>query len=77
MSKALNNGKKSIYPYMTILDVLSRYGNTDSVFREYDEEAGICLCCEALFDPLSVVAEKYNLNLEKLITELEHVINVG
>jgi len=41
--------KPSIQPEMTILDVVSRYGQTETVFRPYDSKAGVGLCCEALF----------------------------
>jgi len=77
MSQDTSDEKPNIDPGMTILDVISRYRQTEAVFKQYDEKAGVCLCCEALFDPLSAVAQKYNLNLEKLMTELEDVINVG
>ena len=58
---------------MTILDVDSRYRETEAVFGKYDEKAGVCLCCNALFEPLQDVAEKYGLNLEKLLADLETV----
>ena len=77
MSKDKSDKKLTIAPDMTILDVVSRYRWTEAVFRQYDEKAGVCLCCEALFDPLSTIAEKYNFNLEKLITDLESAINAG
>jgi len=59
-----------IQPDMTVLDVVSRYRQTEAVFKKYDEQAGVCICCEALFDPLKVVSEKYGLNLKGLLSEL-------
>lgn len=59
---------------MTILDVVSRYRQTEAVFRKYDEMAGVCLCCEALFDPLQEIAERYGLNLEKLLADLNSAV---
>lgn len=59
-----------IQPDMTVLDVISRYRETDSVFRKYDEKLGVCLCCEALFDPLRKIAQRYGLNLKKLLADL-------
>ncbi|MFZ5452598.1 MAG: hypothetical protein ACOZF2_12145 [Thermodesulfobacteriota bacterium] len=56
---------------MTILEVVSRFRQTEPVFRRYDEEAGVCLCCQALFDPLQEVARKYGLNLPSLLADLE------
>ncbi len=60
----------AIQPDMTVLDVISQYRETDSVFRKYDEKLGVCLCCEALFDPLQEIAERYGLTLEKLLADL-------
>lgn len=56
---------------MTILDVVSRYRQTEAVFKQYDEKAGVCLCCQALFDPLGDVAKKFGLDLEDFLSKLE------
>jgi len=60
-----------IHPEMTVLDIVSRYGKTEAVFKNYDKQAGVCICCHALFEPLSKVAVRYDLNLEKLMADLE------
>ncbi len=59
-----------IEPHMTILDVVSRYRGTESVFSRYDEQAGTCLCCQALFETLEQVASLYGLDLERLTADL-------
>jgi hypothetical protein len=64
-----------IHGAMTILDVVSRYRQAEAVFAKYDEKAGVCLCCEALFDPLHQIAERYDLDLEKLLADLNTVAN--
>lgn len=69
----MSDKKMFIRPEMTILDIVSRHRQTKSVFEAYDEKAGVCLCCEALFDPLKDVATKYGLNLENLLSDLESV----
>ncbi|NQT68460.1 MAG: hypothetical protein HQ552_02655 [Desulfobacteraceae bacterium] len=56
---------------MTVLDVVSRYKKTEAVFKQYDKQAGVCICCQALFEPLSNVAEKYGLDLLRLLYDLE------
>jgi hypothetical protein len=56
---------------MTVLDVVSRYRKTEAVFKQYDKQAGVCICCQALFEPLSRVAVRYGFNLEKLLEDLE------
>ena len=61
----------SIGPEMTVLDVVSRYRETEAVFRKYDKQAGECICCNALFEPLKNLAAKYDLNLDNLLDELE------
>ena len=65
-----------ISPDMTILDVVSQFRSTERVFRKYDKEAGTCLCCEALFDPLWKVAEQYGLDLEQLLGDLKEAAKV-
>lgn len=60
-----------IRPEMTILDVVDLYPQTEAVFRRYDQRAGMCLCCQALFESLRETAEKYGLVLEMLLDDLE------
>ena len=66
-----------IDPEMTILDVVSRHRQTEAVFKRYDERAGICLCCEALFEPLKHVADRFGLPLEELLTDLKDAAKEG
>lgn len=67
-------GDRLITPGMTVLDVVYRYRETQDVFKRYDEKAGVCLCCKALFDPLKEVAYKYGLDLAELLEDLETAI---
>lgn len=60
-------------PGMTLLEVLSRYRRTEEVFRSYEQQAGVCLLCQALFDTLVEVAAKYGLDLERMLEDLEAV----
>ncbi len=62
-----------IHPWMTVLDVVSMNRQAEAVFRRYDEKVGACLCCEALFEPLSSVAVRYGLDLDQLIEDLRGV----
>ena len=64
-----------IRPEMTVLEIVHRYRKTETVFKKYDEQAGVCICCNALFETLEDVAEKYNLGMEGLLLELEAVAN--
>jgi hypothetical protein len=56
---------------MTVLEVVCRHRQTEHIFRKYDAAAGVCLCCQALFDSLADLARKYGLELEKLLADLE------
>ena len=67
----MNRDEKYISPDMTVLDVVSRYRQTEAVFKSYDHSAGECICCNALFESLSEMAERYGLNLAGLIMDLE------
>ena len=71
MAKTVLNKDHQIRPEMTVLDVVSRYRKTEAVFKQYDKQAGVCICCQALFEPLSKVALRYGLNLEKFLEDLE------
>ena len=71
MRKPLPDKENFIHPEMTVLDVISRYRETEAVFKQYDERAGECICCQALFDPLKDVAKKYRFDLEKLMADLK------
>jgi len=63
--------ERKITPEMTVLDIVSQYRSTEGVFKKYDGQAGICICCNALFDRLDDVAARFHLDLEKLMHDLE------
>ena len=73
MDKKVIKKDRQIRPEMTVLDVVSVYKETEQVFKQYDKQAGVCICCQALFEPLKKVAVRYDLNLEKLLADLEAV----
>ncbi len=68
--------KDIISPKMTVLDVISRYEDTEAIFKKYEEKTGACILCEALFEPIQNVAERYDLDLKKLLAELVAVANL-
>ena len=73
MGKAISNKDNQIHPEMTVLNIISKHRNTEAVFKNYDKQAGKCICCHALFESLTKVAVKYGLNLEELMEDLEEV----
>ena len=74
MHQDTTDEKSIIAPEMTILDLVSKYRNTEAVFKQYDDKAGVCLCCHALFDSLEDLADKYGLDLEQLTADLQVAI---
>ena len=72
----LPNKEDCIHKEMTVLDIISSHRETEAVFKQYDEQAGECICCQALFEPLKNVAGKYGLGLKKLIYDLETVADI-
>lgn len=74
MKTSAEDNPCEITPQMTVLDVVSRYRQTEAVFRSYDKAAGECICCNALFETLADVADKYHLDLARLICELSHQV---
>ena len=71
----INSDRRSITQDMTVLDVVSRYRETEKVFKRYDKRLGICICCEALFEPLENVSKRYNIDIEELIHDLNQILN--
>ena len=74
MGKTILKKDHQIHSEMTVLDIVSRYRKTEAVFKQYDKQADACICCQALFEPLSKVAVKYGLNLKKLMAGLDAVV---
>lgn len=62
-----------IQPNMTVLDIVATFSATEAVFKKWDDKAGECICCNALFEPLEVAAEKYGLELSDLLADLNEV----
>lgn len=62
--------KQAIRSDMTLLDIVSAHEQTIETFHRYDEQAGVCLCCIALFDTVEAVASAYQLDLGALMVDL-------
>ena len=69
----MEKNKIKISPDMTVLDIVSSCKDTVDIFRGYDEQAGECICCESLFETLDKVAEKYGIDLDALLNDLNKV----
>jgi len=66
-----NNSALSILPDMTVLDIISAHRETESIFRSYDAAAGECICCNALFETLKEMTNRYGLDLEEVLADLK------
>jgi hypothetical protein len=73
MSRSAPENMQQIGPEMTVLDVVSKYRQTEAVFKRYDQKAGECICCQALFESLQDMATRYRLDLERLLSDLNKV----
>ena len=62
---------------MTVLDIVSRHRESEAVFKRWDHEAGICICCHALFETLQDLADRYALDLDRLVAELHRAAERG
>ena len=58
---------------MNPLDIVYKYPETEEILRSYDEEIGTCLLCTYLFDSLESIADKHELDLEKMMNQLNAV----
>ena len=61
----------NIHADMTVLDIVAAHKATEAVFRARDEQAGECILCQALFETVGAVAERYGLDLDALLADLE------
>ncbi|HBL53637.1 MAG TPA: hypothetical protein DDZ34_06355 [Syntrophaceae bacterium] len=54
-----------------LLDIVSRWPATETVFHRYNEKAGVCLCCTCLFDTIEDVASRFSLDLKAFLHDIE------
>jgi hypothetical protein len=59
---------------MILLEIVSRWPETEAVFRRYDEQAGVCLCCTCLFESPGEIASRYGFDLKTLISDIRNAI---
>jgi hypothetical protein len=72
-----STSKVIIEEFTTVLYVPARYPETEAVFKEYDEVAGECICCRALFCSIRETADRYGLDLDSLVGDLRKSVNHG
>jgi hypothetical protein len=57
------------------LDILSRHRETEAVFKARDRRVGECIDCQALFDTVRQVADRYVPNLGQLMDGVNAAVN--
>ncbi|WP_347490301.1 DUF1858 domain-containing protein [Desulfoscipio sp. XC116] len=62
---------------MTILDLAEKHPESLQVFKAYDHCLDVCICCESLFETLERVCDKYGIDLDKLMTEIDEAIQLN
>lgn len=67
----MSDKNELITPEMTLLEVLHKHRQTEEVFRRYEGQARDCLLCHALFNTLAEAAATYNLDLDRLLRDLQ------
>lgn len=58
----------------TVLDIISRYGQTESIFKDLERETGTCICCQGLFLSLGEAAERFGFKLDRVLTDLNNAV---
>jgi len=69
------DSNERLHEQMKVLDVVSRWRETEAVFKRYDAQAGACICCQSLFESVRDVAKKYRLDLDRLMADLKAVVD--
>ncbi len=70
MNQSNHTDQGPVTPQMTLVEVMTQWRASEAIFKAYETQAGTCLRCHALFDTLEEAAQKYNLDLTKLVAEL-------
>jgi len=58
-----------------ILDIISRYRQTEGIFKNLEGETGRCICCEGLFLSLGEAAEQFGFDLNSTLALINALIN--
>ena len=70
MNKPDHTAQGPVTPQLTLVEVMTQWRSSEAIFQAYEPQAGTCLRCHALFDTLEEAAQKYHLNLEQLLADL-------
>ena len=66
-----------ITPETSVIDVISRYRETEKIFKRLEAETGSCICCQGLFDTLLEAAERFGFERACVLAEIEDTVEKG
>ena len=66
--------RMDITPETSVIDVISRYRETEKIFKRLEAETGACICCQGLFDTLGEAAARFGFDLNAVLREIRAVI---
>lgn len=61
----------------SILDVVEKHPAIQAVLERYDQEAGECICCNSLFETIGEVAEKYGIDLQSFLEDINTAVDAS
>jgi hypothetical protein len=76
MNQSDHTNPGPVTPQMTLVEVMTQWRASEAIFQTYEAQAGTCLRCHALFDTLEEAALKYNLDLTKLLADLNALAQI-
>lgn len=70
----MSEKRTDITPETSVIDVISRYRETEKIFKRLEAETGTCICCQGLFDTLRESAARFGFDLNAILREIRAVI---
>jgi hypothetical protein len=72
---AITETARIITPGMTMIDIISRYRETEVICKRLEEETGACVCCKGLFLPLREAAKRFGFDPGTALTDLNAAVD--
>ncbi len=66
----MKNKTAAITQKTVILDIISRYRETEAVFKKLEVETGACICCQALFLTIGEAAARFGFDPDRAIDDI-------
>lgn len=59
---------------LTVLEIVAEFPDSEVFFRRWDNRAGECIMCRALFESVESLCRRYGLDLREFLAGLEKAI---